>query len=175
MQIPRRNIEFKARDPDPERTLRTALAAGAQDAGWLAQTDTYFNVPHGRLKLREESDGAHLIAYQRPDDPTARESCYRLVPTDDPAGLRDALTVALGVLVVVKKKRHLLLWQNVRIHLDTVHNLGQFIELEAIADPTSDLTSERQLTADLQARLGITPERIAAFSYSDELIRTHSR
>lgn len=135
MQMPRRNIEFKARDLDPERTLRTALAAGAQDAGWLAQTDTYFNVPHGRLKLREESDCAHLIAYQRPDDPAARESRYRLVSTDDPAGLRDALTVALGVLVVVKKERHLLLWQNVRIHLDTVDSLGQFIGLEAVADP----------------------------------------
>lgn len=139
--MPRRNIEFKARDPDPERTLRTALGAGAQDAGWLAQTDTYFNVPHGRLKLREESDGAHLIAYQRPDDPTARESC----------------------------------WQNVRIHLDTVDSLGQFIEIEAVADPTSDLTSEHQLAADLQARLGITPEQIIAFSYSDEMLRTHSR
>jgi predicted adenylyl cyclase CyaB len=171
----RRNIEFKAHDPDPERTLQTALAAGAQDAGWLAQTDTYFNVPHGRLKLREESDCAHLIAYERPDDPTARESRYRLVPTDDPAGLRDALTVALGVLVVVKKERRLLLWQNVRIHLDTVDSLGQFIELEAVADPTSDLTSERELAADLQAKLGITPEQIVAFSYSDELLRTHSR
>ena len=79
------------------------------------------------------------------------------------------------MLVVVKKKRHLLLWQNVRIHLDTVDSLGQFIEIEAVADPTSDLTSEHQLAADLQARLGITPEQIIAFSYSDEMLRTHSR
>jgi hypothetical protein len=42
-------------------------------------------------------------------------------------------------------------------------------------DPTSDLTSEHQLAADLQARLGITPEQIIAFSYSDEMLRTHSR
>lgn len=175
MQTPRRNVEFKASDQNPERTLRAAIAAGAQDAGWLAQTDTYFHVPQGRLKLREETGGAHLIAYERPDDPTARESRYRLVPADDPAGLRDALAAALGVLVIVKKTRHLLLWQNVRIHLDTVEGLGQFIELEAVAEPTSDLTREHQLATDLQAKLGITPEQIVSFSYSDELLHARGR
>jgi len=172
MQTPRRNVELKARNPNPERTLQAAVAAGARDAGWLTQTDTYFDVPHGRLKLREEAGRAHLIAYERPDDPIARESHYRLVPTDDPTGLSDALTAALGVLVVVKKTRHLLLWKNVRIHLDTVDGIGEFIELEAVADSTSDLTREHQLAADLQAKLGIAAELIVAFSYSDELLRT---
>ena len=168
---PRRNIELKARDPAPDRSLRAALALGARDEGWLRQTDTYFRVPHGRLKLREEDASAELIAYDRADEALARESRYRLVTIDDPHGLKAALSTALGVLVVVEKSRRLLLWQSVRIHLDEVRCLGSFIEIEAVADPASDLTSERREANEVHEALAISPEQIMAVSYSDELLR----
>ena len=67
---PRRNVELKARDPDPEATLARALRAGATDHGVIRQRDTYFAVPQGRLKLREEEPGgARLISYRRPRAP----------------------------------------------------------------------------------------------------------
>jgi uncharacterized protein (TIGR00290 family) len=169
--MPRRNIELKARDPDPARSLQASLEMGASDEGWLHQTDTYFRVAHGRLKLREEGAVAHLISYERSNDTVARESRYRLVPVSDPAGLKDALADALGVLVVVEKSRHLLLWQGVRIHLDEVRGLGSFIEIEAVADPASDLSAEHRRASELQDALAITSDRIVAFSYSDELLR----
>jgi len=171
VKMPRRNIELKARDPDPERSLQVALEVGALDEGWLQQTDTYFRAPQGRLKLREEGPVAQLISYERANETVARESRYRLVDVSDPAGLKDALSDALGVLVVVEKSRHLLLWQGVRIHLDVVRGLGSFIEIEAVADPTSDLSIESRRASELQDALAITPERLVAFSYSDELLR----
>jgi adenylate cyclase class IV len=170
VEVPRRNIELKARDPDPERSLRLSLALGAQDKGWLHQTDTYFCVPQGRLKLREEDQVAQLISYERANQTTARESRYRLVPISDPGGLKDALISALGVLVVVEKSRRLLLWQDVRIHLDVVRGLGSFIEIEAVADPASDLSAEHERADELGDALAITPDRLVAFSYSDELL-----
>lgn len=168
--MPRRNIELKARDPDPARSLQAALQMGASDEGWLQQTDTYFRVPQGRLKLREDGPVAQLISYERANERAARESRYRLVDVSDPAGLKDALSDALGVLVVVEKSRRLLLWQGVRIHLDEVRGLGSFIELEAVADPASDLSAEHHRAGQLQDALAITPDRIVAFSYSDELL-----
>ena len=57
MSAPRRNVELKATDPDPARSLRIALDLGAEDRGVIAQRDTYFRVPEGRLKLREETPG----------------------------------------------------------------------------------------------------------------------
>ncbi len=145
---------------------------GASDEGWLHQIDTYFRVPHGRLKLREEEGSvAQLISYERSDETVARESRYRLVPVSDPAGLKDAISDALGVLVVVEKSRRLLLWRGVRIHLDEVCGLGCFIEIEAVADPSSDLSNEHRRASQLQDALAITPERIVSFSYSDELLR----
>jgi len=46
---PRRNVELKARDADPEATLRRALELGASDEGVLRQRDTYFGRARGRL------------------------------------------------------------------------------------------------------------------------------
>jgi predicted adenylyl cyclase CyaB len=165
-----RNIELKASDPDPARSLELALDLGAADEGWLQQLDTYFQVAHGRLKLREQDGTAELIQYERTDEPIERTSNYRIIPIQDPDTLKDALAQALGVLVAVEKSRHLLLWRNVRIHLDEVPGLGSFIELEAVAEPDSDLKREYENIAELRRTLGITDERILAVGYSDQLL-----
>ena len=150
----RRNVELKARVADPARTLGRALALGATDEGVLHQRDTYFGRARGRLKLREEDDHAQLIAYERPDA----------------AALREALDAALGTLVVVDKERRLLLWEGVRIHLDTVRELGSFLELEGVAPADSDLSAERDRVAQLGEALGLDESRILADSYSDRML-----
>jgi homotetrameric cytidine deaminase len=168
---PSRNVELKAHDPDPGRTLERALAAGAEERGLLRQRDTYFGVAHGRLKLREEDPGgATLIAYERPDAASERVSDYRLVPVAEPGPLRDALAAANGVAVVVVKQRRLLLWEEtVRIHLDEVRGLGSFLELEAVAPPGSDLTRERAQVARLRELLEIPDDALVEGSYADAL------
>jgi homotetrameric cytidine deaminase len=169
----RRNIELKALDPDPARSLAVCRELGAEDRGVLRQRDTYFRTRTGRLKLREEEPGgAVLIQYDRPDEAVARESRYRLTRVDDPAGLRASLDAALGTLVVVDKERHLFLWDGVRIHLDTVEGLGRFVELEGVAPEESDLGPEREKVAQLQERLGI--ETVLTDSYSDRLLGTEA-
>ena len=169
MSAPRRNVELKALDPDPARSLAVCRELGAEDRGVLRQRDTYFRARAGRLKLREqEPGGATLIQYDRPDAAAARESRYRVARVADPDELRASLDAALGTLVVVDKERHLLLWEGVRIHLDTVAGLGSFVELEGVAAPESDLGSEREKVARLQQALGI--EEILTDSYSDRLL-----
>jgi homotetrameric cytidine deaminase len=169
---PRRNVELKARDADPAATLERALALGAADEGVLTQRDTYFGRARGRLKLREQDGGreagARLIAYARPDGEDARTSAYRLAEVGDPAALREALDAALGTLVVVDKRRHLLLYENVRIHLDDVRGLGAFVELEGVADAESDLAREHELVARLRDELALGAP--VAVSYSDLLL-----
>jgi homotetrameric cytidine deaminase len=171
---PRRNVELKTRDADPAATLERALALGASDEGVLAQRDTYFGRARGRLKLREQEGGgeagARLIAYVRPDGEEARTSSYRLAEVDDPAALADALDAALGTLVVVDKRRRLLLYENVRIHIDDVAGLGAFVELEGVADPDSDLSREHELVARLREELALG-EPVAG-SYSDLLLES---
>jgi homotetrameric cytidine deaminase len=169
VSAPRRNVELKALDPDPARSLATCRELGAEDRGVLRQRDSYFRARSGRLKLREEKPGgAVLIQYDRPEEAAARESRYRLTRVQDPDELRASLDAALGTLVVVEKERRLLLWDGVRIHLDTVHGLGSFVELEGVAPPGSDLSPEREKVARLQRALGI--EDVLTDSYADRLL-----
>jgi homotetrameric cytidine deaminase len=168
MDAPRRNVELKATDPDPEATLERALAAGARDQGVLVQRDTYFGAPRGRLKLREEEPGEeHLIAYERADEARARTSAYRIAPAT--AELLDVLEAALGVTQVVEKRRRLLLWESVRIHLDDVAGLGRFVELEAVAEGDSDLAREHEQVRMLREVLAIGDGTLQTGSYADAL------
>jgi homotetrameric cytidine deaminase len=164
MTPPRRNVEIKARDADPAGTLERARALGASDEGVLVQRDTYFGRARGRLKLREEPEGATLIAYARPDQSEARTSAYRLAAISDPGAVKAALDAALGTVVVVEKRRHLLLYENVRIHLDDVTDLGAFVELEAVAEPDSDLSGEHALIARLQDELALTETERSSYA-----------
>jgi homotetrameric cytidine deaminase len=170
MDAPRRNVELKARDHDPEATLAAALRHGAADQGVLRQKDTYFAAREGRLKLREEDDASTLIAYARADQATARTSAYHLVDVPDPALLSTALDASLGTVVVVEKFRRLLLWEDVRIHLDAVEGLGTWVELEAVAPADSDLSDEHRKVAELRAVLDMKDEDVVAVGYAAMLL-----
>lgn len=141
----------------------------------LSQLDTYFRTSSGRLKLREEEGSvAQLIAYQRCDHRAQRESRYHLVPVGDPELLKEALSQVLGVKVTVAKLRHLFLWRGVRIHIDRVVDLGDFIEFEAVASADSDLVSESELVKQLRRRFGIEETDLIASSYSDLVLAAQS-
>jgi adenylate cyclase class IV len=167
----RRNLELKAHDIDPEQSLDACKRLGAEDRGTLLQKDTYFDVPKGRLKLRREGNTAHLIAYERPDSPGQRESRYRIVEIDDPVGLEEALAGVLGVTVVVSKERRLFLFGSVRIHLDRVDGLGNFIELEGVAATEEvDLSRFEDLLTGLRDSLDIGESDLIGESYCDLIL-----
>lgn len=168
MTAPHRNVELKGHDPDPAATLAAALALGATDEGVLEQRDTYFAARAGRLKLREQSGGAQLIAYARADEAAARESGYHLVDVPDPAALIAALDASLGTTVVVAKRRRLLLHDGVRIHLDDVEGLGAWVELEAVV-AGGTVEEAHAKVARLREALGLTGDRIVAEGYAQLL------
>ena len=167
-----RNVELKSRDPDPARTLELALKLGATDEGEIEQRDTYFGGARARVKLREQTPGEdELIAYRRPDDDEARVSEYLRVPVPDAAALKEALDTAYGTKVVVVKRRRLLLWESVRIHLDEVEGLGSYMELEGLVDGDEDGPA-RERVERLRKELEIDAANLVAGSYSDLLLDT---
>jgi predicted adenylyl cyclase CyaB len=164
----RRNIELKSRCPDLAAAQAAAAAVGARPAGLLRQVDTYFHCRQGRLKLRQiNNDRAELIWYARPDDPAARASDYHLYPVPDAASLLTILSQALGVRQVVEKRRELLLWENVRIHLDDVAGRGTFVEFEAVLQQGDDESASYARLEKLAAALKLSPEDRIATSYGD--------
>jgi homotetrameric cytidine deaminase len=162
------NLELKARDPNPEVSTARCLSLGAVSAGTLNQRDVYFLAQRGRLKLRtEEHGGSELIAYRRADALEPTDSNYVLAPVTDPEAVLEALDAALGTLVVVLKRRHLFLWEGVRIHLDEVAELGSFVELEAVLPDAGDLETARAKVARLRSELGIDDDALVAVGYAD--------
>ncbi len=168
---PRQNIELKARVPSLVQARDIAEAVATEYLGELRQVDTYFQVSRGRLKLRviDGSEG-QLIAYDRADSQEPRSSTYRLVPVPDPPELRAALSTTCGILCEVDKRREVFLHHNVRIHLDEVQRLGQFLEFEAVLCEGIDAQAGERQVAELCTRFQIEATDIEPRSYSDLLL-----
>ncbi len=169
-----RNIELKARLRQPTR--QTEIAAGLSDVPprFMEQTDTYFNVPRGRLKLREAESSGELVYYERNDKAGPKRSDYRLVAVPDPAALRTLLAAALGIRGIVQKRRRLFQVGQTRIHIDDVRGLGAFIELEVVLAPDEPDERGQAVAAGLMQRLEIDPRDLVEGSYIDLLTQPRS-
>ncbi len=165
-----RNIEIKARIESIEALLPRARALADGDAELIEQDDSFFVVPHGRLKLRQFADGsAELIHYHRPDSGEAKASDYVRVPAPEPAALREALARACGLRGRVRKRRWLLLAGQTRIHLDRVEGLGDFMELEVVLREGQADTAGATIAEDLMRALGLADAPRLAGAYLDLL------
>jgi adenylate cyclase class 2 len=165
-----RNIEAKVALADAAAACAVALALGAVDTGVDVQVDRYYALDGGRrVKLRTGRDGAQLIRYDRPEVDGVRPSDYEVLPVRDPA-TRACLVPSSEPLVVVRKRRRILLLDNVRIHLDDVDGLGTFLELEAVVDAAHDDARCRTQVEDLLAALGLADVAPIRASYA-ELLR----
>jgi predicted adenylyl cyclase CyaB len=164
------NVEIKARCHDPERIRNILHEHNADFKGTDHQVDTYFDVPEGRLKLRQGSIEQNIIYYRRPDSPSPKSSDINLVPAEHPDELHQLLSNALNVKVVVDKRREIYFIDNVKFHIDDVEELGQFVEIEAIDNDGS--LDEAHLQEQCQYYMNlfeITDDQLIAHSYSDML------
>ena len=164
------NVEIKARSTALDRLRHLLETEAARFVGEDHQIDTYFRVSRGRLKLREGTIEHALIFYERADEAgpkTSRVHLYRPAPDPD---LKALLTAALGVRVVVDKRRAIYFVENVKIHLDRVERLGTFVEIEAIdPDGTRDEAALRAQCEPFLRLFGIREEDLVRPSYSDLL------
>jgi len=164
-----RNVEIKARLADLEaaRRLVERIADGPGEA--VDQTDTFFRVPAGRLKLRERSGaGAELIYYRRPDRAGPKESEYETA-VPDPGRLRELLAAALGVAGRVIKRRVVYRAGRTRIHLDRVRDLGDFLELEVELAPGESAAAGVREARRLMGLLDVGDDALEAGAYVDLL------
>ncbi len=165
-----RNIEIKARIEDLDRTRQLVAQAADRGPERLTQTDTFFNVSVGRLKLREFSDSqAELIYYKRPDAPGPTESRYERVPVTDLLPHRELLSAALGVVGQVQKERTVFWVGRTRVHLDEVLNLGTFLELEVVLDPKEPSEVGVQEASELMILFEIHMDSLVSDAYVDLL------
>lgn len=170
------NIEIKARCSDPDLIRQYLLGHAASFKGTDHQTDTYFNVPNGRLKLREGNIENNLIFYERDNQAGPKHSDFNLVKIPDAAGLKEVLQKSNGIKVVVEKKREIYYINNVKFHIDEVPGLGHFMEIEAGNIGVDLSAAELRAQCDhYMMELKVGPEDLVEVSYSDMMLADKKR
>jgi len=166
------NIEIKARCTDLAAIRSILQQHNAEFVGEDHQIDTYFDVAEGRLKLREGTIEQSLIHYHRPDQAGPKPSTVTRYEPEAPAELKGVLEEALGVWVVVDKRREIYFIDNVKFHLDRVKGLGTFVEIEAIGqDQSVDPETLHGQCRRYVEQFSLPDEALVAASYSDLLHR----
>ena len=164
------NIEIKARCSDYSRIQAVLRERGADFVGEDHQRDTYFKVLHGRLKLREGNIENALIYYTRPDEKGPKQSDVILYNPEPGTALKSILVQALGVEIIVEKRRSIYFIGNVKFHLDEVQHLGTFVEVEAIdRDGTIGINVLRKQCDEYLRLFDIREDDLVSTSYSDLL------
>jgi predicted adenylyl cyclase CyaB len=170
-----RNIEIKARVPDPSALRARAIALATGGPEIIEQTDTFFTVQRGRLKVRAFADGTgELIAYERADDEGPKTSSYVRAVSPDSSACVSALRAVLPVRGEVVKRRELIMIGRTRVHLDQVEGLGAFVELEVVLrNDESEEAGERE-ARELMSALGIDAGALVSGAYIDLLEKPRS-
>jgi len=165
------NIEIKARTNKAAEIRKYLLANNAVFKGTDFQTDTYFNTAKGRLKLRQGNIENNLIYYERQNQAGPKQSDFSLVEVADAVGLKEMLAAAVGIKVTVEKQREIFFIENVKFHLDTLDQLGSFVEIEASNKYThlSPAELNEQCVFYMQ-QFAIEEKDLVDISYSDMLL-----
>ncbi len=164
------NVELKAYCKNHDKVRKILQENGADFKGIDHQIDTYFKAKTGRLKLREGNIENNLIHYVRSNSKVAKESKVLLYKTAPNTTLKQILQTAMEVICVVDKSREIYFIDNVKFHIDTVKNLGTFVEIEAIDTNGSLSKAYLQKQCDHYMKLlQIKAGDLIADSYSDML------
>ncbi len=163
------NLEIKARIPSIQYAINIAEKLPASFSTELNQTDTYFVVPKGRLKLREINNSqCELIYYTRTETSNERLSDFEISTVTDSINLKSILKMAYGVSAAVQKKRLLYLYGTTRIHIDNIDSLGAFIEFEVPVE--TDHQKAHNIMQFLISKFQIQDDSFIKESYMDLIL-----
>jgi len=178
-RIEHKMVELKAEVDDLDIVRRKLTSLGAQHLGTFRQVDVYFDVPEGRLKLREVEgiSEAELVYYERENIAGPKRSDVFILKVHEPAFFKTLLGRLLKTKAIVEKVREIYRYRetplaskyrHIQIHLDEVRRLGNYVEFEM---ETSDRTAEkdRQILRSLMEKLNIKTEQLKRLSYADLL------
>ena len=163
-----KNLELKVNYPDFDKAKKVCKTINAKYSGVLNQADIFYNLKKGRLKLRNINNKRfEIIYYSRSNSKTEKISEYEIIRLRDELPIKKLLKEYLGVRGIVKKKRELYLYENVRIHLDSIRGLGKFLEFEIVCKNSDELRSAPAKMKKLKELFNISGKDLISVSYID--------
>ncbi|MDR3665408.1 MAG: class IV adenylate cyclase [Ignavibacteriaceae bacterium] len=160
------NLEIKIQMDSHESALTVLNNLSAEYVKVINQKDIYYSLPGSLLKLRVEDEVESLIKYNR-DEVNDRFSNYNVIYMKS-TGTEQFFNSIFTVEAVVIKKRILYMYNNTRIHLDTVQGLGTFMEFETLV--LNGLDDARERFNFLIKKFNIDTTKQIKCSYRDLII-----
>ena len=163
-------IELKAKTPDLKAVRDKLIQCKAKQIGVFHQVDTYYQVPKGRLKLREVEGEikAKLIYYERENSAKPKKSSVFILEISPIKAFKQILNKIMNTETIVDKIREIYLYKGVQIHLDEVKGLGSFIEFERKTSESSEKQKkDKLLLNELFEQLSVNKWELERLSYSD--------
>jgi predicted adenylyl cyclase CyaB len=159
-------LELKCKVGSLDEAKKNVNDLKAGYIGVFHQIDTYFNVQKGRLKLREVENKkkSELIYYEREDILEPKESDVLIVEIQNTESFKNLMTKVLGKKVVIDKTREIYRYKETQIHLDTVKDLGSFVEFER---RLNDLQKDQEALEELIKHFNFKKKGLVRESYSD--------
>lgn len=167
-------VEVKAR-ADHRKIKKLLEEIGAQAIGIEKHHDTYYNAPHRDFAKTDEAlrirlrNGEAILTYKGKKLDSISKTRNEFETPVDGENARSIL-LELGFIEsgVVKKTREVFEFDDLTISLDSVEGLGEFIEVEVVAD--SDVDYHRARLFGFLEKLGIREEESIRKSYMELLM-----
>lgn len=142
-------IEVKVRaDHSKARPILDKI--GAIKIGVESQSDIYFAVPYRDFAKTDEalrirsSDGEAVLTYKGPKlDSVSKTRKEFETPVDEAATIEILHALGFREAGVVRKKREVFSAGEITICLDAVEGLGEFLEVEIVAENETELETSR--------------------------------
>ncbi|RZH67509.1 class IV adenylate cyclase [Natrinema altunense] len=171
--------EVEVKVPADLAAVRDRLeAVGAQSRGSVVQVDTYYDAPHREFT---ETDEALRIRSERPDRGSAdTRITYKGPLVDDESKTREEVETAVGdheqtdailtnlgfkAAATVRKERERFALEGYTVTLDSVDDVGEYVEVETDVEDESDLEAARAGAYDVLERLELEPDDQLRTSY----------
>ncbi|MDG5759509.1 class IV adenylate cyclase [Natronococcus sp. A-GB1] len=178
--------EVEVKVPADLEAVRARLdGLEATATGAVVQADTYYDAPHRSFP---ETDEALRIRTERlEDDPDETRLTYKGPLVDDASKSREEVETAVGdgekvdaVLTklgfepaaTVRKERERFELEGYTITLDSVDDVGEYVEVETEVDDESELENAREGAFDVLERLGLDSDDQLRTSYLELLLES---
>ncbi|MBZ6493789.1 class IV adenylate cyclase [Natrinema longum] len=171
--------EVEVKVPADLETVRDRLVAlEATPRGAVVQVDTYYDAPHREFA---ETDEALRIRSERPEDGEAETRVtYKGPLVDEESKTREEVETTVGngektdeiltnlgfePAATVRKDRERFALEEYTVTLDSVDDVGEYVEVETDVEAETDLEAAREGAYEVLERLGLDPDDQLRTSY----------
>jgi len=181
--------EVELKVPADVASVRSRLeAVGGAQTGAVIQSDTYYDAPHRSfpktdeaLRIRTETDPeasteTTRITYKGPLLEAESKSREEFETAVEDGETVDEIFTRLGFepAATVRKEREHFSLEGYTITLDSVDDVGEYVEVETEVEREVDLENARRGAVDILERLDLDPNEQIRTSYLELLLEARS-